>query len=139
MTQHSNDRMALLLERLQQQPGLAEQLPSQEGAFVRDALAGQSVYEIAQHHQVSEAFVWNILGNAARMAGGQPIQPVETGGFGSDTDPGVTGGYGETGFGSLSADNDPGVFDAAQSANVANLTEERPHGLSTPPSEQSGP
>jgi hypothetical protein len=26
---------------------------------------------------------------------------VETGGLGSDTDPGVTGGYGDTGFGSL--------------------------------------
>lgn len=36
------------------------------------------------------------------MAGGHPARPqVETGGLGSDTDPGVTGGYGDTGFGSL--------------------------------------
>jgi len=55
------------------------------------------------------------LSTAARLASGQTVaQPVETGGFGSDTDPGITGGYGETGFGSLSADSDPGVVDADQ-------------------------
>jgi DNA-binding CsgD family transcriptional regulator len=125
MTQRSDDRMAILLEQLQQQPGLGEQLPSQEGAIVRAALDGQSVYEIAQQQQVSEGFVWTTLSNAARMATGQQIQPVETGGYGSDTDPGVTGGYGETGFGSLSADSDPGVIDA-QSERLPNLSQERP-------------
>ena len=35
------------------------------------------------------------------FATGAPVQPVESGGFGSDTDPGITGGYGDTGFGSL--------------------------------------
>jgi len=39
--------------------------------------------------------------SAARAAAGRGVEQVETGGFGSDTDPGVTGGYGETGFGSL--------------------------------------
>ena len=29
------------------------------------------------------------------------VEPVETGGLGADTDPGVTGGYGDTGFGAL--------------------------------------
>jgi DNA-binding CsgD family transcriptional regulator len=118
--------MALLLERLQQQPGMAEQLPSQEGEIVRAALDGQSVYEIAQQQQVSEGFVWNTLNNAARMASGQQLQPVETGGYGSDTDPGVTGGYGETGFGSLSADSDPGVIDA-EGAQLPDLSQERPN------------
>ncbi len=127
MTQRSSDRMQRLLEQLQQQPGLAEQLPSQEGEIVRAAMDGQSVYEIAQQQQVSEAFVWNTLGNAGRMASGQPIQPVETGGYGSDTDPGVTGGYGETGFGSLSADTDPGVIDQAEGGDFRNLTEEQPY------------
>ena len=28
-----------------------------------------------------------------------PTERAEVGGLGSDTDPGVTGGYGETGFG----------------------------------------
>lgn len=104
--------MARLLRQFNQAPGLAESLPDYEGDIVRDALAGQSVYEIAQNHRTSEEAVWRVLNNAARLAGGTPIaQPVETGGFGSDTDPGVTGGYGETGFGSLSADSDPGVVD----------------------------
>ncbi|HEY0738939.1 MAG TPA: hypothetical protein VGD69_28735 [Herpetosiphonaceae bacterium] len=125
MTQRSDERMASLLEQLQQQPGLGAQLPSQEGEIVRAALDGQSVYEIAQQHQVSEGFVWTTLSNAARMATGQQIQPVETGGYGSDTDPGVTGGYGETGFGSLSADSDPGVIDA-QSERLPDLSQERP-------------
>ncbi len=113
MTQSSDERMAQLLEQLQQNPGFAATLPSDEGAIVRDATAGQSVYEIAQSHGTSEAAVWRVLGNAARMASGNPpARQVETGGFGSDTDPGVTGGYGSTGFGDLSADTDPGVLDS---------------------------
>lgn len=105
--------MAQLLELLQQNPGFAATLPSDEGAMVRDAVAGQSVYEIAQNHSTSEAAVWRTLGNAARMASGNPpVRQVETGGFGSDTDPGVTGGYGATGFGDLSADVDPEVLDS---------------------------
>lgn len=112
MTMRSDQRMAQLLQQLQQQPGLAETLPRAEGDIVRDAMNGLSVYEIAQNHGTSEEAVWRALGSAARLASGQPLSQVETGGFGSDTDPGVTGGYGETGFGSLSADIDPGVVDA---------------------------
>lgn len=117
MAQTSSERMDRLREQLQQDLGLAESLPSAEGDIVRAALEGQSVYEIAQDAQMSEEYVWRVLGAAARMAGGQPVaQPVETGGFGSDTDPGITGGYGDTGFGSLSADSDPTVLDNEQSA-----------------------
>ena len=102
MSQPSHERMSRLIERLQQDPGLAEQLPGQEGAIVREALEGRSVYEIAQNHHLSEGAVWDVLSNAARAAAGQPApQQVETGGLGSDTDPGVSGGYGDTGFGSL--------------------------------------
>ena len=76
--------------------------------MVRDALLGQTVYEIAQNHRVSEATVWSVLSQSARLASGRPpMQSAETGGLGSDTDPGVTGGYGETGFGSLG--NEPPV------------------------------
>ena len=107
MAQSSQERMARLVEALQQAPGLAEGMPSQEGEIVRDAMAGQTVYEIAQQHRISERAVWDVLGNAARAASGQGVQQVETGGFGSDTDPGVTGGYGETGFGSLG--NEPPI------------------------------
>jgi hypothetical protein len=108
VAQSSDERMARLVEALQQDPGLAEGMPSQEGQMVRDALGGQSVYEIAQQHRVSERAVWDVLANAARAASGRSApQQVETGGFGSDTDPGVTGGYGETGFGSLG--NEPPI------------------------------
>ncbi len=106
MAQTSEERMALLVDQLQQDPGLVEQLPGHEGAIVREALDGKSVYEIAQNHRLSEQAVWGTLRNAARAATGQPIQPVESGGFGSDTDPGVTGGYGDTGFGEI--DVEPG-------------------------------
>jgi DNA-binding CsgD family transcriptional regulator len=104
MTTSSQERMAALLAQLRAVPGLAESLPDREGAMVRDALAGSSVYEIAQQHSVSERAVWDVLGNAARNQSGQAIAPVETGGLGADTDPGVTGGYGDTGFGSIGND-----------------------------------
>ncbi len=129
----SQERMHRLVQQLEQAPGLVEQLPNQEGGMVRDALAGQSVYEIAQNHTVSEETVWRVLGNAARMASGQGGQQVETGGFGSDTDPGVTGGYGETGFGSLSVDNEPGVTEDSQEIIGYESSEEPPE----PPSDRA--
>jgi len=64
----SNERMASIVEKLRRDPGLAEQLPAQEGAIVRDALEGQDVYAIAQRHRLSEAAVWDVLSNAARSA-----------------------------------------------------------------------
>lgn len=106
----SEQRMALLVEQLRQYPGLAGQLPATEAAIVNDALAGQDIHAIAHNHSISEAAAWATLGNAARLAGGAlPTQPVETGGLGADTDPGVTGGYGDTGFGSLG--NEPPIVD----------------------------
>jgi hypothetical protein len=99
-------RLRKVVEQLNQDPSLAERLPSQEAAMVRSAMDGRTVYEIASDHEVSEAAVWRVLGAAARQASGQATHPVETGGFGSDTDPGVTGGYGATGFGGLEAGPD---------------------------------
>src|SRR3712207_4220434 len=101
MTSPSHRRMAELIDMLKQAPGLAGQMPSQEGAIVREALEGLDVHQLAQQFSIPETAVWEILGNAARAASGQAVNPVETGGLGSDTDPGVTGGYGDTGFGSL--------------------------------------
>lgn len=98
----SAERMARLVAQLESNPGLAGQLPGEEAAIVDAALGGDSVHVIAQQRGISTEAVWRVLGNAARAASGQgPAQQVETGGFGSDTDPGVTGGYGETGFGGL--------------------------------------
>lgn len=102
MAPSADERMARLVEELKQDPGLVATLPSEERAIVQAALDGQSVYTIAQNHEMSEEAIWALLSNTARVAAGQqPAHPVETGGLGSDTDPGVTGGYGETSFGSL--------------------------------------
>ncbi len=91
--------MAALLEKLEQDPTIAERLPTMEGAMVRAALDGDNVYAIAQEHEVTEGAVWEVLTNAARMATGHGVDQVVTGGFGSDTTPGLTGGYGATGYG----------------------------------------
>ncbi len=105
--QSSRERLTRLVEQLESDPALAETLPSQEGAIVRAAVGGQTVHEIAQAQRISEEAVWRVLSNAARQASGRaPAQPVETGGLGSDTDPGVTGGYGDTGFGSIGNEPD---------------------------------
>lgn len=102
MTPTADEQMARLVEQLNQMPGLAEQLPMEQAGIVRLALEGNNVHDIANQQRVTEATVWEVLNNAARMATGQePSQRVEQAGLGSDTDPGVTGGYGETGFGSI--------------------------------------
>jgi hypothetical protein len=102
MDQAEEQRMAPLIAALRQDPGGGSDLPDPAGAIVRAALTGQTVYQIAQEQEMSEEAVWRALSDAARAAAGTAApRPVETGGMGSDTDPGVTGGYGETGFGSL--------------------------------------
>ena len=98
----SNERMAALVARLREEPGLAGSLPQDQAAIVAAALDGASVHVIAQQQGISTEAVWAALGNAARLAHGEGVErPVEMGGLGSDTDPGVTGGYGDTGFGAL--------------------------------------
>jgi hypothetical protein len=105
MSLRSDQQLAQLVEQLQQSPGLVAQLPGEEGDMARRALDGQSVYEIAQAHTTSEDAVWSVLQNAALAASGQSrSQPVESGGMGSDTDPGVSGGYGATAMGSLESE-----------------------------------
>lgn len=97
----TQQRMEQLLEQLRLDPGLPDQLPGEEAAMVRAALAGESIYAIASGAGAAESRVWQVLSSAARQAAGRKIEQVETGGLGSDTDPGVTGGYGDTGFGSI--------------------------------------
>ena len=102
--ERSSKRLDQLIKQLRHEPAIADQLPDQESAIVRAALDGQDVYAIAQQQHISEKAVWDTLSNAARAAAGRPAAQVETGGLGSDTDPGVSGGYGDTGFGSLAAE-----------------------------------
>jgi hypothetical protein len=91
-----------------QRPGLVEGLPATESAIARAAACRESVHEIAQEHGIIELAVWNRLESLTRGISGQtPAHPTETASLGSDTDPDVTGGYGETSFGSLG--NDPPI------------------------------
>ena len=108
MASASEQRMADLVTRLREDPGIAGSLPGDERAMVEAALNGASVHVIAREHGVSAEAVWAALGNAARLASGHGAAArVEMGGLGSDTDPGISGGYGDTGFGAL--DTEPPI------------------------------
>src|SRR5215212_2049065 len=113
MASASEQRMADLVSRLRENPGIAGSLPGEERAMVDAALDGASVHVIAQEHAISVEAVWSVLGNAAQLASGHgSTSRVEQGGLGSDTDPGVTGGYGDTGFGAL--DTEPPIPDSEE-------------------------
>lgn len=104
----SDEEMARLVRELARRPGLVEQLDEQERAVVRAALDGQSIHEIASEQRLEEAAVWRILDDAARWAIGKPpTRAPEQAGLGSDTEPGIHGGYGDTAFGSLG--NEPPI------------------------------
>lgn len=105
MSSASDERLATVVGQLRANPGLVGSLPGEERAVVEAALGGADVHTIAQARAISTEAVWTILGNAARLASGRAAGRVEVGGLGSDTDPGITGGYGDTGFGAI--DNEP--------------------------------
>lgn len=102
MGQSAQEMMDTLIDQIRQHQVAVTQLPGEERAIVQSALDGAALDEIAQEHGASEEAVLDILRRVAQQATGQaPAESHETGGLGSDTDPGVTGGYGETGFGSI--------------------------------------
>ena len=101
------ERMAGIARRLQGAEAYIQTLPQQERRMATLAADGVPAWEIAQETGVSEAAVWRTLDGVVAAVTGRPVQKVETGGFGSDTDPGVTGGYGDTGFGALDTDPMP--------------------------------
>ena len=82
-------------------------LPSQERHIATLAAGGMPVWEIAQEVRVSEAAVARTLDSVVAAVTGREVTPVETGGLGADTDPGITGGYGDTGFGALDTEPIP--------------------------------
>ncbi len=87
-------------ERLRTTAGLVETLPEQEQRMAEMIARGQKPYEIAMAEGISEEAVWTFvrsLANAATVSS----RGYETAGLGADTDPGVTGGYGDTGFGAI--------------------------------------
>lgn len=78
-----------------------QSLPPFEQRVANLAADGSPIWEIAQLTETSEEAIARILHSTVAVLTGRPIEPVETGGLGSDTDPGVTGGYGDTGFGAI--------------------------------------
>lgn len=113
-----DERFDALVRKIREEPALVKGLPGLESRIVHEALAGEDSGEIARRHHVSEAYVWALVSNAARQAGG--AARFESAGMGSDTDPGVTGGYGETGFGDLSEEPPQTGTDQSYEVNEAN-------------------
>jgi DNA-directed RNA polymerase specialized sigma24 family protein len=68
-------------------------LPAEERHIAALAAEGLSVWEIAQQMRMSDAAVAHVLDRVVALLSGRPIEPVESGGLGADTDPGVSGGY----------------------------------------------
>ena len=97
-----------LATRLAAQPGLVQSMPGQEQRVARGVAEGRKPFDIAAEEGISEDAVWTVVRALQNATSGQPSsRGYETAGMGSDTDPGVTGGYGETGFGSIG--NEPPV------------------------------
>ncbi len=92
-------------EKLNAQPGLVRTLPDEEQVVARMIADGMKPYEIAMAAGMSEEAVWTVvrsLTNAIMSPTRRTTsRGYETAGMGADTDPGVTGGYGDTGFGSI--------------------------------------
>ena len=94
--------------QLARQPGLVETLPDQEQRIARGIAEGREPWDIAASEGISEDAVWTVVRALSNVTSGRASsRGYETAGMGADTDPGVTGGYGETGFGSIG--NEPPI------------------------------
>lgn len=82
-------------------------LPTLDRHVATLAAGGASIPAIASETSQSEGAVARVIDNVLAAVTGRHRDPVETGGLGADTDPGVTGGYGDTGFGALDTDPVP--------------------------------
>jgi|SRR5690349_24241074 hypothetical protein len=78
-----------------------ESLPPVEQRIAALARDGRPIWEIAHDVGMSDEAVARLLDGVVAAVTGRARSRVESGGLGSDTDPGVTGGYGDTGFGAL--------------------------------------
>jgi len=70
-----------------------QSLPGQERHIAHLAAGGTPVWQIAQELRMSEAAVARTIDGVIAVVTGRPVDPVETGGLGADTDAGVSGGY----------------------------------------------
>jgi len=85
-----------------------ETLPHDERRVAMLAAGGMDAWEIAQRTGHSEASVATTLDGVIAALTGRPVRQVEVGGLGADTDPGVSGGYGDTGSGTLDVEPEDG-------------------------------
>jgi hypothetical protein len=74
-------------------------LPPEERHIAAMAADGAAVWEIAQQMRISDAAVARVIDRVVAALSGREVEPVETGGLGADTDPGVSGGYDPEPFG----------------------------------------
>lgn len=74
-------------------------LPANDRHIAALAAEGRPVWEIAQELRISDAAVANAISRVVAALTGRDIEPVEVGGLGADTDPGVSGGYDPEPFG----------------------------------------
>lgn len=84
-----------------------QSLPPVERRIATLARDGRPLWEIAHDVGMSEEAAARLLDGVVAAVTGRPRPEVETGGLGSDTDPGVSGGYGDTGFGALDVEPIP--------------------------------
>jgi hypothetical protein len=75
-------------------------LPPLERHIAALAAEGAPIWQIAQEARMSDAAVARIIDSVIAAVSGREVEPVETGGLGADTDPGVSGGYDPEPFGS---------------------------------------
>jgi DNA-binding CsgD family transcriptional regulator len=68
-------------------------LPAEERHIAAMAADGAPVWQIAQEMRISNAAVANAIDRIVAALSGREVEPVETGGLGADTDPGIGGGY----------------------------------------------
>ncbi|HEU5433449.1 MAG TPA: hypothetical protein VFU81_17420 [Thermomicrobiales bacterium] len=84
-----------------------ESLPPIERRIAMLARDGRPIWEIGHDVGMSDEAAARLLDGVLAAVTGRERAPVETGGLGSDTDPGVSGGYGDTGFGALDVEPIP--------------------------------
>ena len=86
---------------LRDAPAYVLALPPQDRQIASLAAGGDPIWAIAQQVGMSDEAVARRLDNIVAALSGREVEPVETGGLGADTDPGVTGGYDPEPFGEL--------------------------------------
>ena len=82
-------------------------LPGQERRIAELAADGVPVWSIAAELGISDAAVSSTLARIVAVVAGRSGERVEVGGLGSDTDPGIHGGYDEAPWEAYDGPGDP--------------------------------